>query len=71
MRVGVALHGGTGIPLGTKTLLACLLASFFWFGDFGGGFGSNSSGCCRIQLLVDYHVGVMVVAIDIGGGNES
>ncbi len=67
MQVGAIFHGGTGIPLGTKTLLACLLASFSLFGDFGDGFGSGSSSRCHIQLLCDCHVGMVVIAMDIGG----
>jgi hypothetical protein len=70
MQVGVIFHGGTGIPLGMKTSLACLFASFFGFGDFGGGFGSGSSSRCHIQSLCDCHVGMMVIAMDIGGGGD-
>ncbi len=71
VRVGVAFQGGTGIPSGTKASLACRMASFCWFGDFGVAFGHASGGCCCIQLFSDCLVGVMVIAIDMWVSNES
>ena len=55
--------------------MACFLGRLrgpgFGLGDFGDGFGVDSNGRCRIGLLVDGHVGTMVVAMGIKGGYES
>ncbi len=75
MQVGVVLHGGARIPTGMKGLLACFLGRLwgpgFGLGDFGDGFGVDSNGRCRVGLLVDGHVGTMVVAMGVKGGYES
>jgi hypothetical protein len=56
-------------------LLACFLGHLwgpgFGLGDFGNGFGVDCNGRCRVRSLVDGHVGMMVVAMDVEGGYES
>jgi hypothetical protein len=75
VQVSVVLHGGAEILSGMKGLLACFLGRLrgpsFGLGDFGNGFGVGSNGRCRVGLLVDGHVGSMVVAMGVEGGYES